>query len=119
MHIVASLGLFVACYAFIIVVTSVGYHRGLAHGAVQLRAPLRWLLMHAGIWLTGVDAKTWVVMHRLHHAHSDTPDDPHTPTRKGVLGFLAMFREQLAGYDRVAGGRRGDDARYAWMGRDL
>lgn len=110
---------FAACWGLTIVTTSVGYHRALAHGAVELRRPWRRLLVASGIWLTGIDPKAWVVMHRLHHAHADTPDDPHAPRRVGVLGFLGMFREQLLGYHRVLEGLRADDPRYTSLGHDL
>lgn len=118
-YVALSVLVFIACYGLTIVITSVGYHRGLAHGAVRLREPWRALLVHGGIWLTGVDPKGWVVMHRLHHAHSDTPDDPHTPQSKGVRGFLSMFGLQLKGYNRVLDGLRAGEERYTSLGRDI
>jgi fatty-acid desaturase len=119
MVIALSLLVFFACYGFTIVTTSVGYHRGLAHGAVRIREPFRRLLAASGIWLTGIDPKGWVVMHRLHHAHSDTPDDPHSPRTLGPLGFFKMFGAQLVGYNRVLEGLRAGDERYTSIGRDL
>lgn len=97
--------------------TSIGYHRGLAHGAVRLHPWARWLLTNGGVWLTGIDPKGWVVMHRLHHRHSDTPDDPHSPTN--MRSPLSMFRAQLDGYNRVLDGLRAGDAKYTAMGGDL
>lgn len=115
---------FITCYLLTIVTTSVGYHRGLAHGAVTIREPWRKLLEQGGVWLNGIDAKTWVVMHRLHHAHSDTPDDPHSPRNaprhvRGPLAFATMFWQQLAGYQRVADGLRSGDPQLTAIGRDL
>jgi fatty-acid desaturase len=110
---------FVVTYLFTIVTTSVGYHRGLAHGAVRLRDPVRAWLCKYGIWFTSIDAKAWVVMHRLHHAYSDTAEDPHTPTRKGVLGFVTMFKTQILGYHKVIEGLRNGDERYTSIGKDL
>ncbi len=119
MYIAVCALVFVACYTFTIVTTSVGYHRGLAHGAVRIREPFRSWLVAAGIWLTSIDPKGWVVMHRMHHAYSDTRDDPHAPKRKGVLGFLGMFRTQILSYNVVLDGLRANDPRFTSIGKDL
>jgi stearoyl-CoA desaturase (delta-9 desaturase) len=121
MYLALCVAAFLLTYGFTIVTTSVGYHRGLAHGAVKLREPWRRLLVVTGIWLTGVDPKAWVVMHRLHHAHSDTDEDPHTPSgrRKGVLGFASMFVRQLVGYNRILDRIRAGDETVTSIGKDL
>jgi stearoyl-CoA desaturase (delta-9 desaturase) len=41
--------------------------------------------------VTGIDPKVWVCMHRLHHQHSDTPLDPHSPAH---TGFWYTFIKQ-------------------------
>ena len=119
-----AIAVFVATYVLTIVTTSVGYHRGLAHGAVSIRAPWRKLLEHGGVWLNSIDAKTWVVMHRLHHAHSDTPDDPHSPRNapsyaRGPLAFVAMLVQQLTSYRRISDGLRAGDPELNAIGKDL
>jgi stearoyl-CoA desaturase (Delta-9 desaturase) len=121
MYIALCVAAFILTYGITIVTTSVGYHRGLAHCAVKLREPWRKLLAVAGIWVTGVDPKAWVVMHRLHHTYSDSVDDPHTPSRKmkGAVGFFAMFGRQLMGYNRALAGIRGGDEKYTSIGKDL
>ena len=104
----ACAAVFVAAYALNIVTISVLYHRDLAHGAVRVTPRLRRLWIAAGPWITGLDPKAWAVMHRRHHAFSDTPDDPHSPVNVGIGGIL---REQLRGYERVIVGlRRGEPA---------
>ena len=42
------------------------------------------------LWLTnfGVTAKTWVAVHRKHHAKSDTIEDPHSPVVYGLWTVL-------------------------------
>src|SRR6187397_604644 len=89
---------FLAAYLLNILMITVGYHRGLAHKAVRLHPALRKAVIVGGNWLTGLDPKAWVVMHRLHHAHSDTALDPHSPMNVGLLGIAA---EQLRNYKRV------------------
>lgn len=115
-YLAVCLCIFLAGYALIIVTTSIGYHRGLAHGAVRIHPAFRWLLLASGCWLTGIDPKAWVVMHRLHHAESDTPDDPHSPVNVGFLGILG---EQLRSYNRVLLGLERHEERYTSLGRDL
>jgi stearoyl-CoA desaturase (delta-9 desaturase) len=97
-YIAACVIVFVLAYVLNIVTISVGYHRGLAHGAVHLGARAKRALLALGPWVTGLDPKAWVVMHRLHHAHSDTALDPHSPVQVGLLGVV---RAQLRSYERV------------------
>jgi stearoyl-CoA desaturase (delta-9 desaturase) len=116
MDVFASLVVFILAYGLTIVLTSVGYHRALAHGAVQLHPLARRALVTLGPWLTGFDPKTWVVMHRLHHRHADTPDDPHSPVN---VGFRGLFKAQLDGYARTQQALVDDDQDYTSLGRDL
>lgn len=95
MYLLACFAVLVCGYAVTIAITSIGYHRGLTHGAVRLHPAVSRFLMRYGMWLTGIDAKAWVCMHRLHHAHSDTELDPHSPRFSGLWG---IFGAQLRGY---------------------
>lgn len=116
MYVAACLLVFFLAYGVTIVVTSVGYHRALAHGSVRLRPWSRRALLVLGPWFTGFDAKSWVVMHRLHHLHSDTPDDPHSPVNVGLLG---LFKAQFQGYVATQKGLLENDPKYTSLGRDL
>lgn len=80
---------------------TVFYHRALAHGAVTMTPRLRRFIVHTGIWATGLDPKGWACMHRLHHRHSDTALDPHSPLNGGVLGVALA---QLRFYEKVLRG---------------
>lgn len=77
---------------------TVFYHRGLAHQSVQLRPFIVKWVGWTGNWITGIDPKAWACMHRLHHEHSDTERDPHSPVHQGVFG-VAMG--QLKSYQKV------------------
>ncbi|MEQ9495595.1 MAG: acyl-CoA desaturase [Deltaproteobacteria bacterium] len=92
------LAVFAAAYLLNVITITVFYHRGLAHGAVELRPWLRRLVVRGGIWITGLDPKGWVCMHRRHHAFSDTSDDPHSPVTFGLFGVLLG---QLESYERT------------------
>ncbi|MBS2031372.1 MAG: acyl-CoA desaturase [Deltaproteobacteria bacterium] len=98
MYLVLCLAVFVAAYLANVLTITVGYHRALAHQSVTLHPRLKRALVVGGNWLTGLDPRAWVVMHRLHHAHSDTPLDPHSPMNVGLLG---IGLEQLRSYERI------------------
>lgn len=74
------------------------YHRALTHNAVRLTPGAMKFLALTGSWVTGIDPKAWACMHRLHHTHSDTPQDPHSPLHYGVLGVATA---QLRSYQRT------------------
>lgn len=116
MYVAACVLVFFLAYALTIMLTSIGYHRALCHGSVQLRPWARRALLQAGPWLTGFDAKSWVVMHRMHHLHSDTPEDPHSPVNVGLRG---IFKAQLDSFVKVQEGLLRDDPHYTVHGRDL
>lgn len=79
--------------------TTVYLHRGLAHRALTLSAPLH-QLSRAVIWLTtGIRPRQWAAVHRRHHAATDTPDDPHSPTQ---LGWVRVQLTNVALYRRAA-----------------
>jgi stearoyl-CoA desaturase (delta-9 desaturase) len=107
---------FLAAYLLNILTITVGYHRGLAHKAVRLHPALRRAVLVGGNWLTGLDPKAWVVMHRLHHEHSDTPLDPHSPVNVGILG---IGMEQLRSYKRVIIGLLRNEPAYTRYAKDL
>ncbi len=107
MYLLLCLVVFLATYLLNALTITIGYHRGLAHGALELHPLLRRYVIVWGNWVTGLDPKAWSVMHRMHHAYSDTPDDPHSPVNVGIFGILL---EQLRSYeDTIRGLARGDE----------
>src|SRR3989442_739592 len=89
---------FLVAYLVNLGTVTVLYHRGFAHKAVKLSPMTRGFVIALGNWVTGLDPKGWVCMHRLHHAHSDTELDPHSPMQAGLFGVLFT---QLKSYKRV------------------
>ncbi len=79
------------------------YHRLLTHQSFRLWKPLEYLLAVFGCLAYQNGPIKWVAIHRLHHARSDQPNDPHSPT-KGFwwahMGWLFAFNEELDLYDR-------------------
>jgi stearoyl-CoA desaturase (delta-9 desaturase) len=116
MYLLLCLLVFAATYTLNILMISVGYHRGLAHGAVALGPVLHRLVVSGGNWVTGLDPKAWVVMHRMHHVHSDTPEDPHSPVNVGIIG---VGMAQLRSYERVLEGLATGNPKYTQHAEDL
>ena len=116
MYILLCIAVFGVAYLLNILTVSVGYHRALAHRSIELHPALRRLIVGGGNWLTGLDPKAWVVMHRLHHEHSDTPLDPHSPVNVGIAGIPL---EQLRNYERVIVGLLKNKEAFTRYARDL
>ncbi len=89
---------FLAGYCCSMFYTSILYHRGLAHQALELSPFLLKLIEKTGMIITGIDPKGWVCMHRLHHKYSDTNLDPHSPVHNGVW---YTFVKQHKSFERI------------------
>lgn len=75
---------------------SILYHRALTHKAIILGPKMMAWLGVSGGWFTGLDPKTWACMHRLHHMHSDTEKDPHSPAHLGLIGvWVGQYKAYL------------------------
>lgn len=74
-------------------------HRAEAHRALVL-SPALAHVFRFWLWLTtGMKTKEWVAVHRKHHAHCETPEDPHSPKIYGIWNVL--FKGMLL-YKRAA-----------------
>lgn len=63
-------------------------HRSQSHRAVDLH-PIVQHFFRLWLWLTtGMNTKTWVAIHRKHHAYSETVNDPHSPLVYGLKKVL-------------------------------
>jgi len=100
---------FLTGYTLSALTITIGYHRGLAHNAVTLHPVLHRFIVIFGKWITGLDPKGWSVMHRRHHAFSDTEKDPHSPANVGLSGILL---EQLRSYESTLRGLARNDPEY-------
>ncbi|MFP6664268.1 MAG: acyl-CoA desaturase [Deltaproteobacteria bacterium] len=98
MTILLCISVFLAAYLVNGAMISLFYHRGLAHNALVLHPRVKRFVGRWGVWLTGIDPKAWVCMHRRHHLYSDQPRDPHSPVNFGLLGLLPG---QLRSYERT------------------
>ncbi len=89
---------FVATQLTIFSVT-IWLHRSQAHRALDVHPALAHF-MRAWLWLTtGMSTKQWVAVHRKHHAHCETEQDPHSPK---VLGLSTVFFKGVHLYRKSA-----------------
>ena len=111
--------------------TTVYLHRTLSHRAVTMKPFAAWCFRII-LWLTtGLKPRVWAAVHRKHHAHTDTAEDPHSPA---VLGWkhvqlhnVGLYRscaadpDTVAKYARDLPGDRWDRALFdrAWLGLAL
>ena len=58
---------------------TLGYHRLLTHGSFVVPRPLKYFFSLCGMLSAEGSPMQWVAIHRLHHAHSDDVEDPHSP----------------------------------------
>jgi stearoyl-CoA desaturase (delta-9 desaturase) len=56
-----------------------GFHRLLTHRGFKTPKPVEYFLTVCGLLTLEGGAIDWVTTHRIHHAHTETALDPHTP----------------------------------------
>lgn len=70
---------------------TVGFHRLFTHRAFETNRAVEVALGILGSMAVQSNLLVWVALHRRHHQHSDTPEDPHSPHHhgEGVAGLLS------------------------------
>ena len=68
---------------------SIGYHRYFTHRSFKTHQVLEYVMLMLGMICGGRSVLTWAAVHRMHHANSDTEEDPHSPIFKGGWNVLA------------------------------
>ena len=71
-------------YFSALVGTTIGYHRYFTHRSFKTTVFLEYVILLFGLISGGRSALTWAAVHRMHHAKSDTVEDPHSPVYVGV-----------------------------------
>ncbi len=61
------------------------YHRYFSHRSYRTSRPLQFLMAVAGSSSAQRGPLWWAAHHRVHHVHSDTPMDPHSPSEHGLF----------------------------------
>jgi stearoyl-CoA desaturase (delta-9 desaturase) len=86
-------GLLLGMYLLTALGVTVGFHRLFTHKSFETNRVVRFILGALGSMAAEGSVLKWAAMHRRHHQHSDTPDDPHSPLHggQGFWGFLRGF----------------------------
>jgi stearoyl-CoA desaturase (delta-9 desaturase) len=84
-------GLLLGMYVLTALGITVGYHRLFTHRAFETNKAVQFLLVVLGSMAVEGPLLKWVAVHRRHHQHSDTCEDPHSPHEHGD-GLFALVR---------------------------
>ena len=87
----AMLAAFILYYAGGMLGIGMGYHRLLTHRGYKTPKWVEYFLTFCGTLALEGGPIFWVATHRLHHQHSDTDDDPHTPHHGGFWAHMGWI----------------------------
>jgi len=73
-----------------------GFHRLLTHRGFKTPKPLEYFLTFCGLLALEGGAINWVVTHRIHHAFTDRPGDPHSPRDGGWWAHIGWIMRGTA-----------------------
>ncbi len=80
----------------------IGYHRLLTHRGFKAPKWLEYSLTVLGTLAVQNGALEWVATHRLHHAHTETDRDPHTPRHGAFWAHVGwIFRGTAQNHDEA------------------
>ncbi len=85
-------------YLFCSLGIGAGYHRLLAHRSFRCRRWLEHTFAVLGVCSLQDSPLRWVMIHRMHHQHSDRQPDPHSPLVSWLwahVGWLLVENRQL------------------------
>jgi stearoyl-CoA desaturase (delta-9 desaturase) len=88
-------------------------HRYCAHRMFSMSLPVErffHLLTYLAQGASYLNPRGYALLHRLHHAHSDTPKDPHSPTNHD--GFVSMMLATKKRYQDIRQRREYIEARF-------
>jgi sn-1 stearoyl-lipid 9-desaturase len=87
-----------------------GFHRLLTHRGYKTPRVVEYFLTLCGLLSLEGGAINWVVTHRIHHAHTDAPGDPHTPRDGGWWAHIGwMLKGTAQAHDEAAMARYAPD----------
>ncbi|MEM9828972.1 MAG: fatty acid desaturase [Planctomycetota bacterium] len=116
--------LFVGNFLFTSLGIGAGYHRLLTHRGFECPKWFEYVLTTLGVCSFQDSPARWVLVHRVHHQHSDHQNDPHTPKVSAFwshMGWMFVDNKQLstvAAYDKYTRDVMRDPY-YRWLQRGL
>ena len=106
----------VATFYLTLFYITVFYHRALTHRAIILKPGLKKFVVATGNWLTGIEPKTWICMHRRHHLFADQAKDPHSPNFHSIPSIIWI---QLKSYEKTLEELKKNNRDYTRLVKDL
>jgi stearoyl-CoA desaturase (Delta-9 desaturase) len=92
-------------YVLRIFAIGAGYHRYFAHRSFRTSRWFQFCLAFLAQTSAQRGVLWWAAHHRAHHRYSDTPQDVHSPIRRGFLyahlGWIFVPRNEATSYDTV------------------
>jgi stearoyl-CoA desaturase (delta-9 desaturase) len=87
-----------------------GFHRLLTHRGYKTPKLVEYFITFCGLLALEGGAINWVVTHRIHHAHTDAPGDPHTPREGGWWAHIGwMLKGTAQSHDQATMARYAPD----------
>ncbi|MDX6444129.1 MAG: sn stearoyl-lipid 9-desaturase [Blastocatellia bacterium] len=87
-----------------------GFHRLLTHRGYKTPKLVEYFITVCGLLALEGGAINWVVTHRIHHAHTDAPGDPHTPREGGWWAHIGwMLKGTAQSHDQATLARYAPD----------
>ena len=71
---------------------SIGYHAYFSHNEFKTSPWMETIMLVCGLICGGKSVLNWSVVHRMHHKHSDTDQDPHCPQHKGLAVLFSTWK---------------------------
>lgn len=110
-----------ACVHLTTLAVTLYLHRCQAHRGLELH-PAVALFFRTWLWLsTGMSTKAWTAIHRKHHAHCETVEDPHSPKILGLNTLLwygaELYRKEAINQETLA--RFGQGTPDDWFERHI
>jgi len=99
-----------------------GYHRLITHRGYKVPKLVEYFLITCGTLTLEGGPIEWVVTHRIHHAHTDRENDPHTPRHGGWWAHIGWILWGTAqNHDQATIARYApdliNDRYYRWLSR--
>lgn len=86
-----DLAVLVGMYVLTALGVTIGFHRLFVHRSFETYLWVKVVLAVMGSMALQGPLLRWVGLHRWHHQHSDTPEDPHSPQHGGA-GFVGLAK---------------------------
>jgi stearoyl-CoA desaturase (delta-9 desaturase) len=83
-------------YIYSAIGVSMVLHRYYTHRSYEFKYPLvKWIFTGISIVSSRGTPMAWARVHRMHHKHADTNEDPHKPEKLSLFSFRSAFGKDI------------------------